>query len=325
MGRNKNTDAENVKNFKSNLIEYLGELHEKVEDPPWDIGVFENYGRGLVATRDIEVNEVIFYERPMIVGPRVSAYPYTFCVNCYKVEKEKFACPKGCQLPVCENCVDSDGHRKECELINRWKPIKTADKYARNILNSLTSIRGLFLDELERKIVDQMEGHSPEKDNKTEIERMMADEMFENLDAESDEVKQLHKMVSVLNTNAFEAIRLAYDEENNECFMSLRGFYILGAIMNHSCLPNIRYVYQDGMIMKCMAARPIQKGEQIFNNYSKVLWGTQHRIIHLFCTKSFLCNCDRCKDPTVRCKREVILDIKVMLAKDLSFVYGGTL
>lgn len=50
--------------------------------------------------------------------------------------------------------------------------------------------------------------------------------------------------------------------------------------------------------MAVRASRKILKGEQIFNSYTKFLWGTQQRRVHLAYSKNFLCKCERCVDPT---------------------------
>jgi SET domain len=68
--------------------------------------------------------------------------------------------------------------------------------------------------------------------------------------------------------------------------------------MNHSCVPNIRYAYDEHKIMTVKASKLIRKGEQIFNSYTKFLWGTQQRRVHLAYSKNFLCKCERCVDST---------------------------
>lgn len=50
------------------------------------------------------------------------------------------------------------------------------------------------------------------------------------------------------------------------------------------------------MIVK--ASKLIRKGEQIFNSYTKLLWGTMQRRVHLGYSKNFLCKCERCLDRT---------------------------
>lgn len=50
--------------------------------------------------------------------------------------------------------------------------------------------------------------------------------------------------------------------------------------------------------MVVRASKLIRKGEQIFNSYTKFLWGTQQRRVHLAYSKNFLCKCSRCIDAT---------------------------
>lgn len=49
--------------------------------------------------------------------------------------------------------------------------------------------------------------------------------------------------------------------------------------------------------MAVRASKKILKGEQIFNSYTKFLWGTQQRRVHLAYSKNFHCKCERCLDP----------------------------
>lgn len=72
-------DPENIARFKAELLEFLDGLY--TPDQPWDITVFEGYGRGMVATRDIAENELIFLDRPILLGPRVNNYDVIFCAR----------------------------------------------------------------------------------------------------------------------------------------------------------------------------------------------------------------------------------------------------
>ncbi|XP_065075125.1 SET domain-containing protein SmydA-8 [Ochlerotatus camptorhynchus] len=292
-------DPANVARFKAELVAFLGELYSP--DQPWDLDVFEGYGRGMVATRDIAENELIFLDRPILVGPRVNNYDVIFCASCCRIQKKLTLCSGGCRLPICPDCDVSAApetpHSAECRVITAWHP-KDQKRYCKTILYALTSIRGFLMDDHQRSIVLNMEAHPPRKDMITEVERILKDEVFSNLPEDSPNVRYLRQIVNVLNTNAFETFRMVQDEENNDHEIILRGLYILGALMNHCCLPNIRYVFDENLVMRCYASKPIGKGEQIFNNYSKPLWGTQHRIIHLCFSKHFMCGCERCRDPT---------------------------
>jgi hypothetical protein len=44
------------------------------------------------------------------------------------------------------------------------------------------------------------------------------------------------------------------------------GFYAFASLINHSCYPNVNRIYQDEKVY-IIAARPIKKGEQIFDCY----------------------------------------------------------
>ncbi|XP_052868645.1 SET domain-containing protein SmydA-8 isoform X1 [Anopheles cruzii] len=307
------SSPEGIATFKRELLEFLAEppeAEESVTVAPWDIRLFEGYGRGLVATRDIAVHELVFVDRPMLLGPRVNNYDVIFCASCCRILKRLQLCSGGCRLPICGRCdfaAPASPHATECRLIQSWQP-KDAGRYAKNILYALTSIRGFLLSERDRRIVLQMEGHAPRKEMLTEIEGLLKDGYFGNLPADGPDVRYLRQVVNVLNTNAFETSRVVTGDDGDvgddgsngaaEHEIVLRGLYVLGAMMNHCCQPNVRYVFDRQLRMRVYASRPIRRGEQILNNYSKLLWGTQHRIIHLCFSKNFVCGCQRCKDPT---------------------------
>lgn len=69
-------------------------------------------------------------------------------------------------------------------------------------------------------------------------------------------------------------------------------------MMNHQCIPNVRYNFDDQQIMMVYAARPIKKDEEIFTSYLQLLWSTLSRRLQLKATKDFMCACPRCSDAT---------------------------
>lgn len=131
----------------------------------------------------------------------------------------------------------------------------------------------------------------------TQVQNMEVDKIVGEFgELNCDTVSRLKKISSVLNTNAFEVSIVS--DHKHENVISLRGLYPLAALMNHDCIPNIRYVYREDKTMAVYAVKPIKEGEQVFNTYTKFLWGTNQRRVHLAYSKKFLCFCDRCKDPT---------------------------
>ena len=62
--------------FKSALVNRLvnKNLYPGDEKCVWNIQELPIYGRCLIADRDIQPNEEIFRDKPLIVGPRVNNY-----------------------------------------------------------------------------------------------------------------------------------------------------------------------------------------------------------------------------------------------------------
>lgn len=71
-----------------------------------------------------------------------------------------------------------------------------------------------------------------------EVEKVL--EEFEKLTSDCETVNELKRISSVLNTNAFE-VGISFDMQP-ENVISLRGLYPMAAILNHCCIPNIRWV-----------------------------------------------------------------------------------
>lgn len=69
-------------------------------------------------------------------------------------------------------------------------------------------------------------------------------------------------------------------------------------MMNHVCVPNVRYVFDAVHVMIVQAVRPIKRGEELFTSYLQLFWGTLSRRLQLKATKEFMCSCQRCADPT---------------------------
>lgn len=76
------------------------------------------------------------------------------------------------------------------------------------------------------------------------------------------------------------------------------GLYPLSCMMNHQCVPNVRYKFDDRQVMVVQAAKRIRKDEEITTSYLQLFWSTLSRRLQLKATKDFVCSCPRCLDPT---------------------------
>lgn len=80
-------------------------------------------GRCIVTTRDIALNETIFNEEPLVIGPRFVT-PDPVCLGCF-VPVSLLASPKceKCGWPICSsNCEGVKTiHGPECEILAAGK------------------------------------------------------------------------------------------------------------------------------------------------------------------------------------------------------------
>ena len=68
--------------------------------------------------------------------------------------------------------------------------------------------------------------------------------------------------------------------------------------MNHDCLSNTRFIFNDKGDVTLKAKKSISKGEPITINYCKPLKNTEIRLEMLKSSKYFTCNCALCLDTT---------------------------
>lgn len=215
------TAIESTEELQAKLLVHLDELVDPAQ--PWRLADSPLGGRGMFATRDIKVNEVIFRDRTLIIGPRAAKFEFPTCVMCYKRLSQPDVCGRGCGLSICP--VDSDGkcqereeHRAECELIASWD-VKNKGEVSMNTLRSLTTIRGLLLSGNDADILQTLQSN-PCAQVVAEVERTVAE--MNNFPKELK--PQLYKICSVLNTNAFET-KLSNELHSEED--SLRGSFCL--------------------------------------------------------------------------------------------------
>lgn len=204
--------------FKNQLIKYLRDASIFTEDEcVWDIEYREPFGRCLIAKRDIQVNELILYDKPLVIGPRVNNYEKIFCVSCYKILPKLTLCTEKCKFPVCDDCTHSKQHIEECELIRSWG-LKNLTRYSKHLFRALTIIRGLLLSPDDNKLMHMMAKHDNIAQQNLEVEKMLSE--FKDLTPECETVEKLKNISSILNTNAFE-VSVAYDSRASN-MISLR-------------------------------------------------------------------------------------------------------
>lgn len=130
------------------------------ESRSWTIKRSPMKGRGIFATRDIQVGELIFTDVPMLLGPRCCSKYLPMCVVCYKNNCPLFPCDHGCGLPICSTkCENSMSHSQECRLLKEWMPT-CGSTWSKDLLLAMVPIRGFTLSKEQRKLLYAFKCHS---------------------------------------------------------------------------------------------------------------------------------------------------------------------
>lgn len=250
------------------------------------------YGRYLVASRSLRAGEVLFREAPLVVAPKPTAGPT--CLACLRALQGAWVGCEGCGAPMCSPRCDGCGHgSEECEvLVGLGLREDPRDSLINKLNVLLTPLRTLILmqDSPEARPVVAALQSNVEKRQKLPIGRFVEKQVVETLRRLGLKVSSVvvQHLCGVFDTNAF-AISLGCDRTG-------RGLFPLGALMNHSCVPNTQHWYKDG-VMTVRAVAEVPEGAPLTNTYAPTLWGTQARAVHLASSKLFTCRCERCIDP----------------------------
>lgn len=143
------------------LKAHLRENNLHQDEPSWTIRRSPLGGRGMFATRDIAVGELIFTDAPLLIGPRCYRKYLSMCAVCYKDNCPLFPCDRGCGLPICSTeCENSAAHvQAECRLLKEWAPT-CGSTWSKDLLLAVVLIRGLTLLKHQRKLLNIFEWHS---------------------------------------------------------------------------------------------------------------------------------------------------------------------
>lgn len=250
----------------------------------------DEYGCGIFATRDIEPNEVLFRDVPLMLGPSGKANEPIVCVVCYrKIDNEPkiFLCDSNCGLIICKSDKCAREHKLECILFKQWRS-KNPNEISFKKMKAVIIIRSMFLNENQRKFLSLMQKNFLV--NKFE---MYFAEEFDNFPDDKEIIASLRNASAAVNTNAFQVLYRSFNSGD----INIRGFYPVVSLMNHHCTPNTRRIVDNQFSSYISTTRRISKDEQIFTTYSQLLWGTNSRRMQLMASKQFLCICSRCTDP----------------------------
>ncbi|KAF7989022.1 hypothetical protein HCN44_007332 [Aphidius gifuensis] len=257
----------------------------------WKVESNDELGRHLIATRDIDIDDLILSELPLTWGPSIHS-DLRICVGCGN-KNIAARCP-GCSWYACklscDGLVDDNRHAIECKLFSKTRIIPRCD-----ILLPLRMIIMKIRNPKKWKILSSLQSHENLRENGTdayEEDEIISQNLKPILNIFGIDRNVLTKICGLIDVNGL---------ETNPPEGSI-GIYQNACLLEHQCVSNTRHFFtlddkgRPKIIIK--AARKIKKGEHLSTTYTHVLWTTKSRREHLLATKYFKCKCKRCEDPT---------------------------
>ncbi|XP_035704184.1 SET domain-containing protein SmydA-8 isoform X2 [Folsomia candida] len=272
------------------------------------------FGRYLVADRDVEPLSLILREAPIIYGPgdddqEVHLGEFPMCLGCCVRLVKGQRCDL-CGWPICGNrCQQMKIHAQyECDLFRKGNVTYPPPHTWLVINKSVLVLRCLLLKQTGQtdtwgKNVDALEHHTQIRYKKSYC--IKGDEMLlENLKyflgpLKDDLRREIVKISGIINVNAFSTTS---NSNNRNNVMIAQCIYGTASLFANSCIPNCTWrVEPPPSLQICVrSAVPITKGEMITISYSPhdTLCGTLQRQVSNEDVAHFICTCSRCKDPT---------------------------
>ncbi|XP_052839332.1 SET domain-containing protein SmydA-8 [Drosophila gunungcola] len=259
----------------------------------------EKLGRHLVAAINIEPGDTLLEERPLLVAPHWECHQ----LKCAQCLQESYVMCRRCQVfPLCMDCGQHDDF--ECEFFASG----AGKAICKDILVKNYGICGLLkllllLDNPETKgdcqglvetpinLSDYRDGEGMWQEHEELVVRpLMESGLVAVLPAQQLTSDTLHAHCIRIDSNSFEVTARDGD--------TLKGVFVCGASLPHSCVPNTVVALDEQFNMKLYAAVCLQPGDIIYNSYTNPLMGTSQRQHQLRLSRRLECSCSRCLDPT---------------------------
>ncbi|XP_053686070.1 SET domain-containing protein SmydA-8-like [Sabethes cyaneus] len=262
-----------------------------------EISKSNELGRFLIAKRDLARGQLVLVDQPFAIGPYWDSE--IVCLNCFR--NSCTICRKCRRAPLCYECV---GHNEsECDF---YQDSNLDINFLFNHFNVVTVVRCLLLFPNNRPKFDEMmrmEAHLEARrgseiwniHEQCVVRPLLESSAFQkhtDLDLTGELIQRI---CGILDVNAFE-IRANVDNQGINYLA--RALYPKTALMTHNCVSNTLISVDGQYNVKVYATVPVSKGDLLYYNYTRSLFGTFERRAHLRRGKYFLCSCARCNDPT---------------------------
>lgn len=271
----------------------------------------DEYGRHIVATKDIDVGQTVLVEKPFISTVSSDG---TYCWDCSAMNKNFTACPKCTDVMFCcTECL----HQNEthfCDLnIHRMpfgvKFVATSILIALKTVPNTDELMSLVDDVISKRATGSPEAANdpltkystflslqPGKESKYEVETIYM--VYNGL----LDVPDVKKMFNSEETQRF-LMHLIVEHVliiSNISFHGSLGNELtsvtaacVSSFFNHNCEPNV-FNTSTGNHEVYITVAPIKKGQQLFISYLSDQRTTEERQSWLWNQWNFICKCNKC-------------------------------
>ncbi|XP_044253606.1 SET and MYND domain-containing protein 4-like [Tribolium madens] len=283
----------------------------------------ETFGRHVVATRDINIGEVICIEKPYASILCDFAPSYQHCHHCLELCYNPIPCEKCSQAWYC-----TDDCREEARnMYHSYECLILKDVFAITKPRELLALRVAILAKNDYKNLDfsGLDGDVYRSDRYQEIHNLMTgedgrpvDKLFEMAvmaacmfhllqktdffnEPQSDILENNFKEVLLHQMQIIDLNKLVIYEDlysqRNESRLKIcgDGLYSFCSLFNHSCFFNVDYVHYGATIV-LRAIHSIKKGEQCFISYGAEFGDATKYERQSFLKKHYFfeCKCEAC-------------------------------
>ena len=286
---------------KASLSSLLSSLLVAAADClPWSIEASPQYGRYLVASRDIQPGEEVLQEEALCWGPQHAATA-SLCLECLDQvgEEEEEVCGS-CGYPLCGRHGESGSHPThslECAVFTRNNHrLGPEDRLDLELHYPLVEmVRCLVLMETSQEVsstlamlMDHGEERRAEPEKYLEPYRDLITQLVTGLKLGAEE--EILKIIGYFDVNSL-AVR------SDQGSYAGRGLYPVASLMSHDCVCNTRNII-TGRALQCRATVFIPAGSSITTHYVSPLLDITARRARLREKWFFDCSCARCEDTT---------------------------
>lgn len=278
-----------------------------------------------MASLSIEPGETLLEEQPLLVAPHWECDR----LKCAQCLQESYVICRRCQVyPLCMDCSEHDAF--ECEFFANGAGSRISKDLLVKNYGICALLKLLLLLEqpdqraqcqilLERpvKLEDYRNEDGVWQEHEDQVVRPILDSgLAQALPDQQLTSDALHAHCIRIDSSAYEVTARDGD--------TLKGVYVRGADLPHSCVPNTVVALDEQFNLKLYASVPLESGQVIYTSYANPLMGTSQRQHQLRMTRHMECACTRCLDPT-----ELGTHMSSMKCRDCSDGYavcdlGGT-